>query len=328
MNKLRTIRIALIGLLLAGAVALVGCSRYETAREGQMRGRSSELAGRSLEQEGRGRSDSTMEQGRGGAERSGGFGRQQENLDAAGERLGRAGSGLNQGGGSQWDGRLGGSQGGRGLEGRNQGNLFQVKGSDATELSGKTIVEMGSISNLNGTLSYDGSEWFLETSRDTYMLHFGNHDYVDSTGIDLHEGDSIDVRGFVSGEEIAVVSARLNSQVYTFRSENGIPMWAGQGRGDNRVAQPYGNGAGSDQRRGQGGQGQGPRDGERVGGQGSRDGMGRGQGSGNGTFDRQGPGSGNGLPEDRGRGRGLEDSQEYPWWYQQPLEPESSQPQA
>ena len=50
MKKLRIVRIAVIGLLLAGAVALVGCSRYNTAHESQGKGRGTELAGRSLEQ--------------------------------------------------------------------------------------------------------------------------------------------------------------------------------------------------------------------------------------------------------------------------------------
>ena len=174
-------------------------------------------------------------------------------------------------------------------------------------------MERGSINTLSGTLQYDGSEWYLNTSKDKYILHFGNSAYVESTGIDLQEGESIEVRGFLSGDEIAVVAARLDSQVFAFRNENGTPLWAGSGRRENQIVQPYSQGSGAEQPRGQSNNG-------------VRGGRGRGQGTEGGAFDRRGPG--NGTEQPGGRGQQLEDSQELPWWYQQPLEPESAQPQA
>jgi hypothetical protein len=299
MKKLRIVRIAVIGLLLAGAVALVGCSRYNTAHESQGKGRGSELTGRALDQGGRGRNNTTTAQESRG---SGGYGRQQENGEYTAkpfstEQFSRRGSG-----------------GGNGQNGRDQGGRLADRGPGAPEQSGKSVMAEGTLGNLSGTLSYDGSEWYLDTDKNLYILHFGNAAYVDSTGIDLCEGEPIDIRGFVSGEEIAVAAARIDAQVYTFRSEDGMPLWAGNGRRDNQIVRPYDGSSGSNQSRGQGGNG----------GQGGRD---RGQGleSQDGAFDRRGPGSGTEQLEGRGRGRELDGTGELPWWYQQPLDPESSQ---
>jgi hypothetical protein len=290
MKKLRIVRIAVIGLLLAGAVALVGCSRYDTAREGQGRGRGTELADRSPEQGGRGRTNTGAVQEPRGA---GGYGRLQENREFTPEQLGRRGTGAGNG------------QAGRDLSGK-----LAERGFGGPEKDGKSVVEIGTLDNLSGTLSYDGSEWYLDTDKERHILHFGNSAYVESTGIDLREGESIDVRGFVSGEEIAVAAVRIDEQVYTFRNEDGMPLWAGNGRRDNQIVRPYGGGSGSmsGQPRGQSGQG-------------------RGQGfeSEGGAFDRRGPGSGSEQPEGRGRGRQLDGTNELPWWYQQQLDPESSQ---
>jgi hypothetical protein len=182
------------------------------------------------------------------------------------------------------------------------------------------VVERGSINNLAGTLQHDGSEWYLKTSRNTYLLHFGNSAYVESTGIDLREGESIEVHGFLSGDEIAVVAARLSSGVFAFRNEDGTPLWAGNGRRENQIVRPYSRGGGSEQSRGQSG----------PDGQGNRDGRGRGQESHGGEKGREGFESGAEQQRGRGRERQLEDPQELPWWYQGPLDvdPESPQPQA
>jgi len=297
MKKLRIVRIAVIGLLLAGAVALVGCSRYDSAHERQGNGRGTEATGRSLEQGNRGRNNLSSAQE---PRNAGGYSRLQENREFSDQQLSRRGLGSGSG------------QGSRDLSGR-----LAERGAGGPEQSGKSVVEMGTLENVSGTLSYDGSEWYLDSGKDLYILHLGNSAFVDSTGINLHEGEQLDVRGFVSGEEIAVAEARLNGQVYTFRNEEGMPLWAGSGRRDNQIVQPYGRGDGtaSGQLRGQGsGKGQGS--------------QGRGQGldSEGGSFEQRGPGSGNEQMEGRdGRGRELDDSDPLPWWYQQQQEQEDSQ---
>jgi hypothetical protein len=288
---MKKLRFVLIGLLLAGAVALVGCSRYNTAHESQGKGRNSELAGRNSEQGGRGQNRSAQDQGNLG---SGGFGRQQDSRVYDSQRQGRGGTGA-----------------GRGIEKLEYGSA----GKSIPEQNGRVVAEKGTLENLSGTLSYDGSEWYLESGKDVYILHFGNSSYVESTGIDLDQGEPIDVRGFVSGDEIAVAAARLDSQVYTFRNEDGTPMWAGRGRRENQIVQPYGGGSG--QPRGQGGQG-------------NRDSQGsdrQGRGTEEGTFGGRGSGNNEELQEGRGRGRTFQDSDALPWWYQQPMEQDQPQTQ-
>jgi hypothetical protein len=298
MKKLRILRIAMIGLLLAGAVALAGCSRYNTAHESQGKGRGSEWAVRDPDQGGRGRysTDGIQE-----LRDSGGYGRQQASREFSGDRFGAEQFGRQGTGNAQAGGQRG-------------GQLVQ-RGAGGPEQSGKSVVDVGTLGNVSGTLSYDGSEWYLNTEKDTYMLHFGNSAYMELTGIDLREGEQIDIRGFISSEEIAVAQARIDAQVYTFRNEEGMPLWAGSGRRDNQVVRPYG-GVGSAYGRphGQGnGSGQG--------------GQGRGQGLGSDgqSLERRGPGSMDEQFEGRGRGGELDGSDVLPWWYQQPLESEGLQ---
>jgi hypothetical protein len=263
MIKLRIVRIAVIGLLLAGAVALVGCSRYNTAHESQGKGRRTELTDRNLEPGGRGRNNT-------------------------------------------------GTAADNGQDSRSRGGRFAELESSTPEQSGKSVVAKGTLGTLSGTLSYDGSEWYMETGKDLYILHFGNSAFVESTGINLRVGESIEIHGFVSGEEIAVASARIGAQVYTFRNENGMPLWAGNGRRDNQIVRPYDSIGGSNQPRNQGGRG----------------GRGYGQGleSQSDIFDRRGAGTGSETEqlEGRGRGRTLEGTDQIPRWYQQPLKPEGS----
>jgi hypothetical protein len=186
MKRLRIVRITVVGLLLAGAVVLVGCSRYSTAHDNRGKGRGAEAASRRLEQ------------GDPGGNR-----KQDRPLEE------------------------------RGQVGRRQDGRVLKKGSALPEQSGKSVVDSGAIEELAGTLVRDGSEWHLDSGTEMYILHLGNPAYVRSTGIELHEGEPLEVRGFVSGEEIAVVAVWMDGRVYTFRNEDGRPMWAGNGRREN-----------------------------------------------------------------------------------------------
>ena len=226
---MKKLRILLIGFVLVGAFALVGCSRYNAAHEAYGRGRSAESLDRSLEQNGRGRSHRSAAQGNLSA---GELGRQQYRPDSAGELLGRNGAV-------------------EGPEGRIGNGRFLDREANAPLQSGRSVVARASLGDLAGTLRYDGSEWYLDTGESTYMLHFGNSAYVESTGIDLQEGDLVEVRGFIDGKEVAVVTASVDSGVFTFRNEDGAPMWAGRGRREGRVARPYVNRRGAGQLPGQ-----------------------------------------------------------------------------
>jgi len=332
---MKKLHFVMIGLMLAGAVALVGCSRYDTAHEGSRgygKGRAAEQTEQRLGQSGRsggsGRGQAERQDGFGGdqADRQGGLGRGQSDR-AAGFGRGNSDSPRNF----------------NYLERQNRGaerfGRNQSQNSGGYEQSGRIVAAEGTVRNLSGLLESEAEEWYLSTDSERYILHFGNKAYVDSTGIDLQEGKDIEIRGFVSGEEIAVATAKLGTAVYEFRHEDGTPMWAGSGRGENQVARAGGSGAGRGNSEGTGvgrGNGQGTGQGRgRSGAQGScdepqaqgnglnRQGAGAGNGNGQGKQDgsgRAGNGSGGGYGRD-GFGNADEPLNEEArrWWYQQPF---------
>ena len=83
--------------------------------------------------------------------------------------------------------------------GRNSGQVSQGGRSSgradlSSEMRGRDVVGSGTIDTLIGTLFYEDDEWYLENQGGSYLLHLGNHDYVDSTGIEMKEGQEIEIR--------------------------------------------------------------------------------------------------------------------------------------
>jgi hypothetical protein len=101
----------------------------------------------------------------------------------------------------------------------------------ASDRTGRDVADSGSMRTLTGTLSNDGVEWYLDTSDGRYLLHMGNAAFIEQTGIALEAGHEVLVKGLVDAEEMSVVSIKLDGQTYAFRSEDGRPLWAGNGRG-------------------------------------------------------------------------------------------------
>jgi hypothetical protein len=99
----------------------------------------------------------------------------------------------------------------------------------AADLVGREVVDQGTIGTATGTLVYQDSEWFIDTEDGLFLVHLGNHDFVDGTGMELSEGDEATVYGFIMGQDIAAVNVTLGSEVYALRSEDGFPLWAGFG---------------------------------------------------------------------------------------------------
>ena len=99
----------------------------------------------------------------------------------------------------------------------------------AENLTGRDIVKTGALTSKSGTLKYESPVWHLVTKDGTFQLHFGNRNHLESTGIELKDGEYCKVEGIANGKDIAVVSATIKGKTYTFRNENGIPLWAGKG---------------------------------------------------------------------------------------------------
>ena len=101
---------------------------------------------------------------------------------------------------------------------------------------GREVVAQGTVGTVTGTLVYQDSEWFIDTEDGLFLVHLGNHDFVDGTGMELSEGDEATVYGFIAGQDISAVNVTIGSGVFSFRSEDGFPLWAGSGRMRNQEA--------------------------------------------------------------------------------------------
>jgi hypothetical protein len=104
----------------------------------------------------------------------------------------------------------------------------------ASDRTGRDVADAGTLRTLSGTLANDGTEWYLNAADGRYLLHLGNTAYVEQTGLALEAGDAAVVKGLVDADEVSVVSLEINGETYTFRSEDGRPLWAGGGRGAGR----------------------------------------------------------------------------------------------
>jgi len=133
--------------------------------------------------------------------------------------------------------------------------LIMVLGASlvfADNLTGRDIVEEGSVRTLDGILKSEGTEWYLLTEDDTYQLHFGNRNYLSSTGIELADGEHCTIDGIVSEREVAVATATMDGETYSFRDANGTPLWAGEGNRRNLNGYLKGSGNGNRSGRGNG----------------------------------------------------------------------------
>jgi hypothetical protein len=104
----------------------------------------------------------------------------------------------------------------------------------ASDRTGRNVADAGTLRTLSGTLANDGTEWYLNAADGRYLLHLGNTSYVEQTGLVLEAGKAALVIGLVDADELSVVSLQMNGATYTFRSEDGRPLWAGGGRGVGR----------------------------------------------------------------------------------------------
>jgi hypothetical protein len=106
----------------------------------------------------------------------------------------------------------------------------------STELKGRDLVELGTMTSVKGILKQNGHEWQLTAHGDTFDIHLGPEEYRDAQGITFQEGAVASVTGFAVGADIAVCSLATGGQEIELRDENGRPAWAGTGRGRSRMA--------------------------------------------------------------------------------------------
>jgi len=94
---------------------------------------------------------------------------------------------------------------------------------------GREILDEGNAITVTGTLKYDTSEWYLKTKDGSYLLHFGNKTWLESTGIVLKDGEECSIKGISTEDDIVVSKATVDGKTYSFRDKDGIPLWAHKG---------------------------------------------------------------------------------------------------
>lgn len=93
------------------------------------------------------------------------------------------------------------------------------------EIKGKDIVKKGELGDFAGKLLIIGEEWVLQTSEDTYHLHFGPQDYILSKDMELQENTKINLTGYLYNKNIAVVEFVYNDIVFKLRDDDGNALW-------------------------------------------------------------------------------------------------------
>lgn len=110
----------------------------------------------------------------------------------------------------------------------------------ARELRGRDIVKAGETTALTGVLSSEGEEWQLTVGETVYNIHLGPSFYREEKGIELKDGQTASLTGYLKGTDVAVSTLKLGETTYTLRDATGRPAWAGRGRsggGRNRRGQ-------------------------------------------------------------------------------------------
>jgi len=107
---------------------------------------------------------------------------------------------------------------------------------DSEEIKGKDIAKNGTLTDLSGSLKYEGSEWYLVSEGKSFQIHLGPKSYLESINFKLTEGDQAEIKGFVLNDHIAPCTIATAGKSIELRDENGRPAWAGSkfSRGKNQ----------------------------------------------------------------------------------------------
>jgi len=107
--------------------------------------------------------------------------------------------------------------------------VHEVAGAEE-ELKGRDIVKIGKMTTLTGVLATDGHEWQVKAGDAVYDIHLGPSFYREEKGVELKEGETATVTGFLYKTDVAVSTIKLGETTYVLRDEKGHPAWAGSGR--------------------------------------------------------------------------------------------------
>ena len=97
---------------------------------------------------------------------------------------------------------------------------------------------LGALSTFEGTLSFGDPEWDLATETGSIHLGLGNPSYLESTGLKLEDEMEVIVKGYLTEDELSVVSLTVDGREVAFRTEDGAPLWSGRGMAAAQPAVP------------------------------------------------------------------------------------------
>jgi len=114
-------------------------------------------------------------------------------------------------------------------------SLFIATGIFASEsdLTGRDIVDRGSLRTMEGTFEIEDTEWYLRTEEQFYIVHKGLDWYTEEIGFLPTEGKQVIIEGFVFEDAISPCTITIENTRYAFRSKEGYPLWGGQGNRSN-----------------------------------------------------------------------------------------------
>ena len=112
--------------------------------------------------------------------------------------------------------------------------VIGLSAQERSNLSGREIVDQGTLGTISGVLTEADGEWFLESSEQSWAVHFGFVDYLEQVGFNPYEGAQAEIAGFMVQNDISVTTAEIDGRLWVFRDEDGRPAWSGSGRGRNR----------------------------------------------------------------------------------------------
>jgi len=125
---------------------------------------------------------------------------------------------------------------------------------EAEEITGRQIVEQGTVGTVAGTLVADGVEWQLQAGEKLYELHLGQFGHDGKTTAALKAGAEATVNGFIYGDHVSPITLVSGDATLRFRNQDGSPLWAGMRLGPNAQDRP-GDGAPAGNRSGANGTG-------------------------------------------------------------------------
>ena len=99
------------------------------------------------------------------------------------------------------------------------------------DLTGRDVVDNGSIELISGILFTENNEWFINSNNTTFLIHMGRTGYE----LELEEGEFATIDGFVLDNQIAPITIRYNNTIIKFWNKDGLPSWAGNGDRKNAV---------------------------------------------------------------------------------------------